>query len=71
TATSGHDLQGLGTIVDAGSPTGTIPPGVPEEVPGAPDTVTLKVVATDSAGNIIGDGSENDSNEGGAAYYKV
>ncbi|MCV6610602.1 MAG: hypothetical protein OIF55_07535, partial [Amphritea sp.] len=70
-AATGNKEVGVGTIVDAGSPPGTIPPGVPPEVPGTPDTVTLKVVATDSAGNIIGDGSENDSNEGGAAYYKV
>ncbi|WP_299773183.1 retention module-containing protein, partial [uncultured Pseudoteredinibacter sp.] len=61
---AGSDLQGVVTIQDAGSP------GQPEP-PTGEDTVTLKVVATDSAGNIIGDGSENDSNEGGAAYYKV
>ncbi|WP_299978897.1 type I secretion C-terminal target domain-containing protein, partial [uncultured Pseudoteredinibacter sp.] len=42
-----------------------------ESSPDPDDTVTLKVVATDSAGNIIGDGSVNATNEGEAAYYKV
>jgi len=55
------------TIHDETTPGG--PPGTP--TPGPEDTVTLKVVATDSSGNIIGDGSASAVNEGITAYYKV
>ncbi|WP_353411445.1 hypothetical protein, partial [Pseudoteredinibacter isoporae] len=37
----------------------------------AEDTVTLRVIATDSAGNALADTSANATNEGESAYYKV
>ncbi|MBU4025024.1 hypothetical protein KKF31_07680, partial [bacterium] len=42
------DLQGVGTITDAGS----INPPQPE-IPGAEDTITVNLVAVDAAGNVL------------------
>ncbi|MCJ8341233.1 MAG: retention module-containing protein, partial [Pseudomonadales bacterium] len=64
-ATEGHDTEAVGTITDAGSN--------PEETPDIedvtePDTVTLKVIAVDEAGDSTGDSVVA---EGGLAFYKV
>ncbi len=61
-ATTGNDVQGIGTITDAGSP------GTPPVPPETPETVSLKIVATNAAG-VIDDNSV--VVEGEMAYYKV
>ncbi|MCJ8337206.1 MAG: retention module-containing protein [Pseudomonadales bacterium] len=61
-ATTGNDVQGIGTITDAGSP------GTPPVPPENPETVSLKLIATDSAGKELLD---SEVTEGEMAYYKV
>ncbi|EPJ53601.1 MAG: hypothetical protein OFPI_10420 [Osedax symbiont Rs2] len=61
-AATGNDVQGIGTITDAGSP------GTPPVPPEAPETVSLKLIATDATGKEL---PASEVTEGEIAYYKV
>ncbi|NIB43171.1 type I secretion C-terminal target domain-containing protein, partial [Pseudomaricurvus alkylphenolicus] len=54
-AATGNDLVGVGTITD-------------EDSPGAEDTVTVKLIATDSSGTAI---AQSQVTEGQTSYYKA